>query len=380
MRRIPLFVALLATFALFGGVAVASSAATISDDTSTTMSSELTVSDISPQTQISIQLSADRSASWEVQIQYELESDEEIATFEELAEEFESGNPTVGPQVSTFENFAALSASETDRQMEIESVSRSASLDGSVGTLTLEFVWTEFLSEDGSRLVLDDAFELGEDDRWLRTLGDNQELQITAPEGYSIVRSSVSFEENTVVQEGPHVFDREEHISMTFEQNTIGPANPDGVFGTWGLLFAGVVVTVAVLVGALLLRNRNTPIPFISSDQTQSSSSRNEHGMDSTGTPSETSGEQSTAPPDVEDKPEEDLSLLSDEERVERLLELNGGRMRQAMIVKETGWSDAKVSQLLSAMESDDQIEKLRLGRENLISLPEYDADNQTDQ
>jgi len=67
----------------------------------------------------------------------------------------------------------------------------------------------------------------------------------------------------------------------------------------------------------------------------------------------------------------EDLSLLSDEERVERLLEDNGGRMRQADIVAKTGWSDAKVSQLLSAMAELGRVEKLRLGRENLISIPD---------
>jgi uncharacterized membrane protein len=65
-----------------------------------------------------------------------------------------------------------------------------------------------------------------------------------------------------------------------------------------------------------------------------------------------------------------DLDLLSDEERVEHLLEQNGGRMKQATIVKETGWSNAKVSQLLSSMDEEGQIEKLRIGRENLISLP----------
>ena len=70
---------------------------------------------------------------------------------------------------------------------------------------------------------------------------------------------------------------------------------------------------------------------------------------------------------------EADLSLLSDEERVERLLEANGGRMRQADIVDATGWSDAKVSQLLSAMTDSGRVQKLRLGRENLISLPEQE-------
>jgi len=48
--------------------------------------------------------------------------------------------------------------------------------------------------------------------------------------------------------------------------------------------------------------------------------------------------------------------------------------MRQADIVTETQWSDAKVSQLLSSMADDDAITKLRIGRENLISLPDVDA------
>ncbi|MEF8937751.1 MAG: hypothetical protein V5A32_07330, partial [Halovenus sp.] len=68
-----------------------------------------------------------------------------------------------------------------------------------------------------------------------------------------------------------------------------------------------------------------------------------------------------------------DEELLSDEERVERLLSKNGGRMKQANIVKETDWSNAKVSQLLSSMEEEDRIDKLRIGRENLISFPDED-------
>ena len=71
---------------------------------------------------------------------------------------------------------------------------------------------------------------------------------------------------------------------------------------------------------------------------------------------------------------EPDPELLSDEERVLRLLDDNGGRMKQANIVKETGWSNAKVSQLLSSMDEDDRIDKLRIGRENLISFPDEDV------
>jgi uncharacterized membrane protein len=67
------------------------------------------------------------------------------------------------------------------------------------------------------------------------------------------------------------------------------------------------------------------------------------------------------------------MDLLSDEERVEHILRQHGGRMKQAQIVEETRWSNAKVSQLLSAMAEAGRVEKLRIGRENLISLPDED-------
>jgi uncharacterized membrane protein len=63
--------------------------------------------------------------------------------------------------------------------------------------------------------------------------------------------------------------------------------------------------------------------------------------------------------------------LLSDEEQVLQLLRENDGRMKQVDIVNQTNWSNAKVSQLLSEMDSAGKIDKLRIGRENLISLPE---------
>ena len=68
---------------------------------------------------------------------------------------------------------------------------------------------------------------------------------------------------------------------------------------------------------------------------------------------------------------ETDPELLSDEERVERMLRHNGGRMKQADIVTETNWSNAKVSQLLSSMADEGRVDKLRIGRENLITLPD---------
>ncbi len=80
-------------------------------------------------------------------------------------------------------------------------------------------------------------------------------------------------------------------------------------------------------------------------------------GPESVGPPFETSEPKPTA-----------TSVPTDEERVIRLLESNGGRMRQTRIVEETGWSKSKVSMLLSEMDDGGRISKLRVGRENIVS------------
>ncbi|WP_135823786.1 helix-turn-helix transcriptional regulator [Halorussus ruber] len=64
-----------------------------------------------------------------------------------------------------------------------------------------------------------------------------------------------------------------------------------------------------------------------------------------------------------------EVELVSDAELVERMLRAESGRMRQSDIVEITGWSKAKVSRRLSAMEDDGTITKVQIGRENLICL-----------
>ncbi len=75
------------------------------------------------------------------------------------------------------------------------------------------------------------------------------------------------------------------------------------------------------------------------------------------------------AEPEAADEEAADEPLLTDEQRVIQLLEDNDGRMKQAAIVDETEWSKAKVSRLLSDMVDEGEIEKLSIGRENIIHL-----------
>ena len=67
--------------------------------------------------------------------------------------------------------------------------------------------------------------------------------------------------------------------------------------------------------------------------------------------------------------------FLSDEGRIVQVLVENGGRIKQHQITDETGWSKSKVSRILSRMCDDGTVEKITVGRENVITLPEERPD-----
>jgi len=61
--------------------------------------------------------------------------------------------------------------------------------------------------------------------------------------------------------------------------------------------------------------------------------------------------------------------LATDEDRVLTLLESEGGRMRQAEIADRLDWSPSKTSRVMAEMADAGDIERLRIGRENVIDL-----------
>lgn len=61
--------------------------------------------------------------------------------------------------------------------------------------------------------------------------------------------------------------------------------------------------------------------------------------------------------------------MLSDEDRVLQLLRQENGRLPQNEITEMTDWSKSKVSRLLSRMEDEGAIQKINVGRQNIIAL-----------
>ena len=315
-----------------------------------------------PTTTMEVALQPDRSADWTVTVAYDLRTDDQQTAFDELAAAYRDGEADFGPTAALYENLAARASAATDREMTVENPSYDAVRRGTTGRLELSFTWTNFLADAGDeQLVFNDALSTPSG-TWLSTLEDGQVLRITTPRGYAITSANVPFADNTVEIEGPRTFSANDHIRITFEES---------VFGAGALRFVGIAVILAALfIGVAVLLRRNDSLAVrerVLPDD----------GDDGDADPTAAAPAEEPAEPDP---PEEDLSLLADDERVERLLERNGGRMRQADIVEETNWSDAKVSQLLSSMADDGRVSKLRIGRENLITLPGVDATGGDDQ
>ncbi|WP_247010333.1 helix-turn-helix transcriptional regulator [Halorientalis litorea] len=316
----------------------------------------------SDETTFVIALQPDGDASWTVRMNFSTPTSDRRDAFNETAAEFEQG---VDLRTLTAVRAASQQASAaTGREMEITNVEYDSATYNNTGQLIVRFTWTNFSRLDGDWLYVDDVFNTT-GVTWFQSLGPDQSLVVVPPEEYTLVDappSGYEVSEGSLRWVGEQTFGPGD-LAVTYRD--VGDA-PGGFAWLQNLeLAAAVLVGGVLVVGLYLVRRRDGDVP--------ASAAENE-GQSDDGTDREPDAAAAPEPTDDASAEEAvDTELLSDEERVERLLERNGGRMKQANIVTETGWSNAKVSQLLSSMDEDGRIDKLRIGRENLISFPDED-------
>jgi len=331
------------------------------------------------QTVVSISVQDDMSAFWQVEVLYPLESNAETAALQTVARQYEAGQANVGPQVELFRTLRRVASAQTGREMQMSNVSYRANISDTRAQFILSFRWAGFAqSGPNGTMIVGDVFDLptAESDReqtWLSIVGPDQQIVIQPPERYTVKETSIAVQQqrNAIVLAEPTDFIGDNALRITYSPVEEESA-PLSQTARIAAVFAGILV---LLVGGWRFSRRRGA-------STESGNSRsNDNGSSGAAQVSQTSSKDES-PEGTSDEPDDqdvasditDPALISDEERVEQLLSQNGGRMRQATIVDETGWSDAKVSQLLSSMAASDRIDKLRLGRENLISLPETDV------
>ncbi|MFA9417217.1 helix-turn-helix transcriptional regulator [Natrinema sp. HArc-T2] len=352
---------------------------------------------------------------WTIESRFLLTNESETAVFREYADQVEAGERPIKSDPEQFEHFRRIAQQETGREMSIEDVQWNepriidSSTDGDdsnevattnedvqIGVVSYSFTWTNFATVDSDRIHVGDAFQ-SEHGTWMG-LTAGQRLVIEAPSKYALETPT------QLSWDGPYDFTTDE-LEIVFVRTGTVPLSMSG----W-LIGGALVIVAAIGTGGYLLAQRDGKIESqIPTDRLPSlkwigfgDRDPNDHATPATDTANRSepatgvnssSGSTTTGKSVAEDSDGErghgtslefeesdhhdiDPELLSDEERVLRLLKQNGGRMKQASIVSETGWSNAKVSQLLSKMDDDGEIEKLRIGRENLITLPGVDLTN----
>jgi len=312
------------------------------------------------------------SATWAIAHYQPLETANETEQFRAYASSFEDNETGLYRTfIEDAEALTRLGTNETERQMDARNFQRSAGIETRPGqdrgTVQMSFLWENFARTYDERVVVSDVFEDG------FYLGPGQRMVFEhetsmvftgaepGPDSLSAPRSLADSESITYVGERSFT-DNRPYVEL-------GP--PSSVQGTPG----ENGTTVAASAGESMWQFALV-LAVIALGVVAAAAWRSGAAAAVLGGPDEDGG---TAPESVSEPPPdtavEEPELLNDDDRVIKLLEENGGRMKQVDIVERTEWSKSKVSMLLSDMEEEGDISKLRVGRENIISLAGEEPD-----
>ncbi|WP_434522481.1 helix-turn-helix transcriptional regulator [Halorubrum sp. AS12] len=349
----------------------------------------------------------DGDARWTVEYRIRLGTDEEEQAFEQLRADVENDTEAYTSRFRERMVSTARTAEETTgRNMTVSNATVTAErreLPQSYGVLTYRFEWTNFAAVDGDRLRVGDAVDG-------LFLDDSSSLIVSWPEGYRLAETTPDpseVRERSVVWNGP--------VDFSAGQPRIAVA-PAGTLS--GIPTAGLVALLGLLVvagGAVAYRRRGGAdgegAGVVSPEETDTAAASDAAAGDaaaddaSTADAGASAANASTADADPTDTadgaaasasgepaaeaeadadsatesegaPPVDSDLLSNEEQVLRLIESEGGRMKQKRVAEELDWTAAKTSQVVTGLRDEGDLDGFRLGRENVLSLPDYDPEN----
>ncbi|WP_435062029.1 helix-turn-helix transcriptional regulator [Halobaculum sp. EA56] len=343
----------------------------------------------------------DGDAAWRIAYRIELTDENTTAAFESLRADIrENSSAYVDRFAARIESTVAVAENATGREMAATNFSVTARRDAfptstDYGVVVYTFTWKNFAATPEERIVAGDALAG-------LFLDSGTVLTVAWPERYEV---------RTVVPEP----DERTDTSVTWRgERNFGPDQPRVTVAPASVLpvgpasLAAAAVVLLGVVGALLLRRRGTfplvderdgggglaaddgaTVPPSGPDDAGTGAEAGATG-DASGAGAAADADGATAAADASDPsgagadadsgdgesdadatpPEE---LLSPHERVVRLVEDNGGRMKQADVTEELGWSAARTSQVVGDLRDDGTIESFRLGRENVLRLPDAD-------
>lgn len=282
-------------------------------------------------------LHPDGDATWEVRYRVRLEDDNATAAFESLEADVRENRSGFERQFAErMAGTVAAAENATGREMALRNVTVETvrqDLGQRYGVLVYRFEWTNFAAANETTIKAGDA---------VGGLYLDEETAFTVrwPSEYdsvSVDPATTLSGEQSATWRGPREFatDQPRIVVSTDSTATSGPAM--GATGPpLALVLGGLLAVLLAGGGAVWLTRRRG---------------------------STTAGD--------EEHPDD---LLSNEERVLQLLRENGGRMKQQQVVEELGWTDAKTSQVVGDLRDSGEVEGFRLGRENVLRLPDDES------
>jgi hypothetical protein len=292
-------------------------------------------------------LAVDGSADWRVTYRVELDTDNETAAFEDLSSDVETDPaPYVDRFASRMQRAMWTAENATGREMAIENVSvdaRTQSLpQGNYGVVTYRLAWRGFaaVAENGTVTAGDAIDELFLDER--------TSLSVAWPDEYGLVAHEPTA---TAVENGSVTWQGRRDFGPGEPRVVVAPGAGGETPGAGGIGVYPILIALALFfaVGGWLYYHRDDGAP----------SADDEAGA----------GASDAGSADAEADPP--AELLSNEERVLHLLEAEGGRLKQQQVAAELDWTDAKTSQVVSDLREAGDVESFRLGRENVLTLPD---------
>ncbi|WP_410766488.1 hypothetical protein [Haloferax sp. DFSO60] len=342
-------------------------------------------------TRITVDIRENGSAHWQIQYWTRLDDQNTTEAFDSLSADIESNPDNYTTDFrDRIEGTVAAAENSTGREMAVSNVTVAAetrSLPDSYGVVTYSFEWSNFAAVDGDQLVVGDAIEgffLDADSR----------LMISWPESYgtlSVAPSPDETRENTVIWRGSDTEFVSGEPQVVLEPGAGAPSTAttedstpggdgnvaDDPFPTTALAALAIVGTLLVG-GVLYARSRGVfgDDSELTSDDPVSDSARTGVPAAATDVGDESDSTTSTDSDEREGGTEKTpAELLSNEERVLQFIESQGGRVKQQEVAGALDWTDAKTSKVVRGMRDEGTIEGFRLGRENVLRLPESDED-----
>ncbi len=310
-----------------------------------------------------IEVQADGDARWTVRVRTRLSTQTEVDAYRTFQDRFRNDTASsLDPFRERMRAVVTSAAEATGREMRATNFTATTDIQQVPrrwGVVSYSFTWEGFAASRADTVRVGDAFEGG------LLFTENDTLAIEAPSGYTVTDTDpapTNRADDTVTWVGRVDFDdRRPQVGFapadavagtattpTATNGGSGPGNGSSADRANGepsvgnevvLALVSVSVGLAAVFGLLVWRRTRS---------------------DETAPAADTGG------PDGEP-----AALISDEERLIQLLESADGRMRQSAVADRLDWSASKTSRTVSSLAEDEAVEKLRIGRENVVSLTE---------